>query len=123
MILTMVWAAIGLLSTLLLPLIILGMSEVAIANNLLQSAQAFYLAESGLELAVRQANRGEPITPGSGPLGAGTYQVSVHPLGSDHIRVQGTGRVGTAVRRVSNVFERNEFGVWTPTTQFREESE
>jgi hypothetical protein len=120
-----------LLATTTAALLVVSASEPLIANNLLRSSQAFYVAESGLEIALATLNSdGLPLPVVVGPVGAGTYTLTVTPLGLSlpligpvHVRVRSVGRVGLATRAVSNEFARDLLdGGWRPLSRFREET-
>ena len=112
--------AMVLLSTTTVALLVLSASEPTIAHNLLHGVQAFYVAESGLEIALCQLNQGMPLMVLTGPVGVGTYTITVQPVDPDHVLVRSVGQVETATRTVSNTFERDAEGVWHPMKQFRE---
>lgn len=113
-------AALVLLSTITLALLALATTEPQIANNLLRGEQAFYVAESGLEIALTLLNTGQPIDDMPRPIGAGTVTITVDTATPDHVRVLARGQVGLAVRRVANSFERDAEGRWHPLAQFTE---
>lgn len=116
------------LGTMILALLTSAVTEPRIANNLLQGSQTFYVAESGLEMALARLNRGEHPE-GTWPVGAGTVTVTVSNgllwwlLDPQHVQIQAQGEVQGAPRRVSNRFERGEDGRWRPLGEFREEPE
>lgn len=119
--------AMTLLSITTAALLTLGASEPQIANNLLRGSQAFYLAESGLEIALAHLNNGgSPLLVQAGAVGAGTYEVTVTPIGLPLpvlVQVRSVGQVGPATRVVSNVFVWDPLDSrWRVLPEFREES-
>jgi hypothetical protein len=120
----------NLLTVTTLAFLTLSASEPQIANNHLRSSQAFYIAESGLEIGLAHLNNeGPPVLVQAGPVGAGTYTLTLTPVGLPlpgigpiMVRAHSVGQVGPATRAVSNVFMRDLEGRWAPLPQFREES-
>lgn len=121
MVLALALLAMVLLGTLTGAFLTLSATEPLIATNLLRGSQAFYVAESGLEIALWQANQASGPASLMGTLGEGTYAVTVAVEDATHVRVRSVGRVGPAIRIVSNTFERTDEGVWQPMRRFREE--
>jgi hypothetical protein len=109
------------LATVLALLLVVGATEVRIAENVLAGAQAFYLAESGLEMALVELRAGEPSREGRRLMGHGHVVVWRTVQDADHVEVVAHGQVGTALRIVRNVFERGSDG-WRPLAQFSEET-
>jgi hypothetical protein len=109
------------LATMLFALVTLATTEPLIANNLLQGSQAFYVAESGLEIALAHLNAGVPPE-GVYTLALGTVHVTYESVDADHVRVRSQGQVEGATRLVSNQFVRED-GRWGPMKEFKEEAE
>ena len=112
--------AMVMLSTTTVALLMLSATEPIIANNLLRGFQAFYVAESGLEIALASVNHDILDESMSGTLaGGGRYTVTVTVDGAE-LAVRSVGQVETATRVVSNRFEQID-GRWQPMRRFREE--
>lgn len=122
MILLLAVMAMVLLSTTTMAMLAVSVTEPIIANNLLLGSQAFYLAESGLEIALGILNANVPLVAVTGSLAGGTYAITFSVEGVDRVHVRSVGRIASAVRMVSNRFERDAEGVWRPLKQFREEA-
>jgi hypothetical protein len=109
-------------------LLAIATTEPRIANNLLLGSQAFYIAESGLEIALWELNAGKLPDYASRKIGGGSVTITVQGtilerlLDPVHVRVLARGQVGTAVRVVSNTFVRDANGHWSPMARFREEA-
>lgn len=107
------------LVAMLLGLLVLGAGEAHVAANLLAGSQAFYLAESGLEIALVELRAGTPPNGAVRALGEGHVVVTGATQDPDHVEVLARARVGTAERVVRTVFERGLDG-WRPVGPFME---
>jgi hypothetical protein len=96
-------------------------TEPVIANNLLHGSQAFYVAESGLEIALVELNEGRVPDGSTRFIGFGRVVTVGIIIDTDHVHVIARGRVGSALRIVSNMFELDVDGRWQPLKQFKEE--
>jgi type II secretory pathway component PulK len=121
---TLVMALFTMLSLTITTLALLTMAttEPRIAANLLHGSQAFYLAESGLEIALAMLQENRPLVDRAGTVGAGHYSLTFTEVEVTRVRVRSVGRVGRAVRVVSNQFEQDADGIWRPMKSFREEA-
>lgn len=114
--------AMVMLSTTTAALLMVSATEPQIANNLLLGSQAFYIAESGLEIALVLLRSGAPPDVQASACAGGAYTIRFMDNADGSVWVHAEGRIGNARRLVTNRFARDDDGVWQPLREFREEA-